>query len=220
MGVTGTIGGMMVDHYGKAYSGPPEGTGLGGTTFYGSLVGKAQEAITSDFANRAGRTPFANYAIGSGIAGSVSTPVVRAAVPYPTIMPFVPIPVTAPMPNPLAVMPHLSVGNYAIRNVQVDTTIDDPESLISKILKTDDYDKLFNRDPTIYEIRSKLRDDSNRKNTKFTGNLVGAGLLSSNFANVIPNSIGRSSSKTTKLRFGNTVLGNNPTDELSKRFKP
>ena len=62
LGTKGTIGGTLVDHYGKAYSGPPDGEGNGGTTFYGTLVGKAAEAITADFANLAGNSAYAKVA--------------------------------------------------------------------------------------------------------------------------------------------------------------
>lgn len=213
MGAKGTIGGQLVDHYGKAFAGPPGGSGAGGTTFYGTLIGKAQEAITSDFANKAGWAKQADAAKSApyGPSGSPGS--------YPTVMPFATIPTTAPMPSAALVIPHLSISNYAIRNVQIDTTIDDPNSLISKILKTDDYQDLFDRDPTIHEIRSKLRDPANLKNSKFTSNLVSEGKLSSQFSNTAPKNIGRVEGQYGNSKIGQQIIGNNPLDKKSKRFK-
>jgi len=219
VGLKGTIGGQLVDHYGKMFGGPPTGLGNGGTTFYGTLVGKAQEAITADFANMAGYARRARTARAErGSADGATASGFRGY--YPTFQPFVPVPPTTVMPNAAIVLPWLTKSDYAIRGVKVDTTIDDPNSLLSKILKTDDYDNFFNRDPTIQEIRSKLRSKSAFENTKFTGNLVASGLLNSEFANIVPKKSGRAEKKTPSLRFGNTVIGNNPAETLSKRFKP
>ena len=219
IGLKGTIGGQLVDHYGKMFGGPPTGLGNGGTTFYGTLLGKAQEAITADFANMAGYARRARTAKAErGSADGATARGVRGY--YPTFQPFVPVPPTTVMPNAAIILPWLTKSDYAIRGVKVDTTIDDPNSLASKILKTDDYENFFNRDPTIQEIRSKLRSKSAFNSTKFTGNLVAAGLLNSEFANIIPKKSGRAEKKTPSLRFGNTVIGNNPSETLSKRFKP
>jgi len=223
LGTKGTIGGTLVDHYGKAYSGPPDGEGNGGTTFYGTLVGKAAEAITADFANKAGMTPFANYAPHAGKAQTAVSdggdpPTTDAAEKYETIFPFIETAPSAPEPTSELIVLHLAVSNFGIRKVIIDTDIDDPDSLIAKILKTDDYEKLFDRDPTIDEIRSKLRDEANYDNDKFTGKLVGAGLLSSDFAKITDGEVGRSSSTRRQKKFGLKPLGNNPADQKSKRF--
>lgn len=219
MGAKGTIGGTAVDHFGKAYSGPPLGAGLGGTTFYGTLMGKATESITSAFANVAGSTPFAKFATTAGTAKEgPSKPV--PPLKYPTVLPYTLIPTTAPEPNVALIMPHLTLSNYAIRNVQIDTDIDDKDSLISKILKTDDYNNKFSDDPTIHQIRSKLRDPANFDDSKLTGSLVSEGLLSSNFAKALSSKIGRTVDKSPQKRFGFKPLGNNPSDYKSKRFKP
>jgi len=218
MGATGTIGGQLIDHYGKAFSGPPMGAGVGGTTFYGTLVGKAQEAITADFADFAGNAEYAKVAPALLDTAKDAT---KTGSPkrYPTVHPFTKVPTSAPMPSPELVIPHLTASNYGIRNVKVDTDIDDPNSLISKILKTDDYDGLFDRDPTIHEIRSKLRDPANLKNSKFTSNLISEDKLSSQFSNTAPKNIGRVEGKSTSFKIGEQVIGNNPTDKKSKRFK-
>jgi hypothetical protein len=219
IGHKGTIGGPLIDYYGKTYGGFPAAvTNL--ATFYGSLVGKSVESFRSDY------SMFASTAGFSASAGSSLTAVTAASLgagpppvpvpPVPGIMPFIPIPPTAPIPNPLIVELQLSSSNYGIRNVSVDP------KLKSKITKSDDYKNLFNHDPTIHEIRSKLRDRQHFNNGSFTSYLVSQGKLNSDFKKNIPFKemrIGRSASKTGTIRLGVNLLGNNPTDNRSKRFK-
>jgi hypothetical protein len=52
-----------------------------------------------------------------------------------------------------------------------------------------------------------------------TSFLVSEGLLSENFSKTIPKNIGRSANKEGTIRFGVELLGNNPADNRSKRFK-
>lgn len=129
------------------------------------------------------------------------------------IMPYAPMPPTAPLPNPAIVELQLSTSDYGIRAVSVDS------KLKEKILKSDDYKELFSHDPSINEIRSKLRDPANLNNGEFTSFLVSEGKLNSKFKNNMPTNIGRSASKKGTLRFGNELLGNNAMDTRSKRFK-
>lgn len=216
IGHKGTFGGPLMDYYGKTYGGFPAGiTNM--STFYGTLVGKAAEAIRSDYSSVAGDAVF------SVSAGKSLTAVTAAKlgagppptpnVPVPGIMPYIPIPPTAPIPNPAIVELQLSSSNYGIRNVTVDPKLKD------KISKDDEYDGLFNHDPSIHEIRSKLRDSRNFNNGTFTGYLVSQGKLNKNFkSNIAPN-IGRSANKEGTVRFGVNLLGNNAADNRSKRFK-
>lgn len=207
IGHKGTIGGPLVDHYGKTYGGMPGGT-TNLSTFYGTLIGRATESMFADYASLAGDAIFAKT---SAIAGVLGT-----AVPAPVkapIMPYIVIPPTAPIPMPPIVELMLSTSSYGVRNVKIDNKLKD------KILKNDDYKELFNFDPDIHEIRSKLRDDGNRQNGGFTSVLVGNGLLNSEFQKSIPKNIGRSVAKEGTIRFGVELLGNNPIDNRSKRFK-
>ena len=215
IGHKGTIGGPVVHHYGMTYGGFPGGlTNI--STFYGTLVGRATEAIHADYAMFASQSGFAVSAGKSQTAmtakalGAGLPPV--PVPPKPGIMPYIPLPQTIPWPNPAVIELQLSTSNYGIRNVQVDPKLKD------KILKSDDYEELFNFDPNIHEIRSKLRDENHLKNSKFTGTLVSKGLLNKDFAKTIPKNIGRVSSRGN-VRFGVTLLGNNPAENRSKRFK-
>lgn len=215
IGVTGTIGGQLIDHYGKVFSGPPGGSGLGGTTHYGTFIGKATEAITADFANKAGESSWAKSAPAeTGTAQGASQ--TRNAKTYPTKMPYVQIKPTADMPTTAIMTPLLSSGNYGIRNVAVDPG----DELKLEILKTDDYDGLFNREPSIHEIRSKLRDPANLQNSNLIGALIGEGRLSSKYSEIRPSRIGRAYNKNPSLQFGRNLLGNNPAENRSKRFTP
>ena len=216
IGHKGTIGGPLCDYYGKTYGGFPAGiTNL--STFYGTLIGKAAEAIRSDYSSLAGHAQFAVAAgasltaVTANALGAGPPPVITP--PVPGIMPFIPLPPTAPLPNPAIVELQLASSNYGVRAVSVDPKLKD------KISKDDEYDGLFNHDPTIHEIRSKLRDPSNFNNGKFTGYLVAQGKLNKNFKNNIAPNIGRSANKKGTARFGIDLLGNNASDNRSKRFK-
>ena len=216
IGHKGTIGGPLIDYYGKTYGGLPGGvTNL--ATFYGCLVGKASEAWHTDYAIYAAN---AGYSKGAGAAltavkggGTTPGPTPEGVEPKPGIMPFVPVAPTAPLPNPGIIEMSLATSAYGIRNVQTDP------KLKEKIMKSDEYAELFNFDPDIHEIRSKLRSPTNLNNDEFTGYLVSEGLLNKDFAKTMPKNIGRSASKKGTIRFGVELLGNNPVDNRSKRFQ-
>lgn len=216
IGHKGTIGGPLLDYYGKTYGGFPAAiTNL--STFYGTLVGKATESIRSDYSMVSSLSGFSTSAGASltamtaGKLGAAKPPV--PVTPAPGVMPYIPIPSTAPLPNPAIVELQLSSSNYGIRGVRVDP------KLKTKILRSDDYKGLFNFDPNIHEIRSKLRDPQHFNNGGFTSYLVSQGKLNKDFKKNLPKNIGRSASKTGTTRFGVNLLGNNAADNRSKRFK-
>lgn len=212
IGHKGTIGGQFVDYYGKTYGGMPGGlTNL--ATFYGALVGRATEAFHADYAMKASLAQFSKDAGKALIANKEAPCKVTPAIPKPGVMPYPVIPPTAPIPATPIVELMLSTSSYGVRNVKIDN------KLKEKILKSDEYAELFNFDPDIHEIRSKLRDASNLNNGKFTGYLVSEGLLNKDYAKTIPKNIGRSANKEGTIRFGVELLGNNPIDNRSKRFK-
>lgn len=215
-GHKGTIGGPTVDYYGKTYGGFPAAV-TNMSTFYGTLIGKATESLHADYAMYSSTSGFAQGAIRAQTAvtakdskpGKPPTPV----TPKPGIMPYTPIPPTAPLPNPATVELHLASSTYGVRNVKVDP------KLKQKLSRDDEYKGLFNHNPSIHEIRSKLRDPANLNNGGFTSYLVSEGKLNKQFKKNIPKNIGRSANKKGTLRFGINTLGNNPTDNRSKRFK-
>ena len=215
-GHKGTIGGPTVDYYGKTYGGFPAAV-TNMSTFYGTLIGKATESLHADYAMYSSTSGFAQGAIRAQTAvtakdskpGKPPTPV----TPKPGIMPYTTIPATAPLPNPATVELQLASSTYGVRNVKVDP------KLKQKLSRDDEYKGLFNHNPSIHEIRSKLRDPANLNNGEFTSYLVSEGKLNKQFKKNIPKNIGRSANKKGTLRFGINTLGNNPTDNRSKRFK-
>jgi len=212
IGHKGTFGGPQHDYYGKTYGGMP-GVQTNLSTFYGTLVGRATEAIHADYAIK---STFSDFAKGAKAAlkAAKETPVtITMPTPNMGIMPYAPLPPTAPLPNPGIIELQLSTSKYGIRAVSVDSKLED------KIKKSDDYKELFSHDPSISEIRSKLRDPANLNNGEFTSYLVSEGKLNKTFKKNLPTNIGRSASKKGTLRFGNELLGNNPIDTRSKRFK-
>lgn len=212
IGHKGTIGGQGIDYYGKTYGGMPAAT-TNLATFYGALVGRATEAFHADYAMTATLADFAKGAGKSLIAAKEKPCVVTPTPPKPGIMPYPVLPPTAPIPAIPIVELMLATSSYGVRNVKIDSKIKD------KILKSDEYEELFNFDPDIHEIRSKLRSSTNLNNGKFTSYLVSEGLLNKDFAKTIPKNIGRSANKEGTIRFGVELLGNNPIDNRSKRFK-
>ena len=212
IGHKGTIGGTGIDYYGKTYGGMPGGT-TNLATFYGALVGRATEAFHADYAMTATTAFYAKGAGSAKIAAKEKPTVVLPGIPKVGIMPYPVIPPTAPIPAIPIVELMLSTSSYGVRNVKIDGKLKD------KILKSDEYAELFNFDPDIHEIRSKLRSSANLNNGKFTSYLVSEGLLNKDFAKTIPKNIGRSANKEGTIRFGVELLGNNPIDNRSKRFK-
>lgn len=208
----GTIGGSTFDFYGKTYGGMP-GTNTNLATFYGTLVGRATEANHADYAIKSSHAEYADSAKASLRANKEKPTTISGPSPKAGIMTYLPLIPTAPLPNPAIVETQLSTSSYGIRNVEIDPEIG------NKISKSDEYDNLFNFEPSIHEIRSKLRDPKNFENEKFTSQLVSENKLNRRFKNNIPKNIGRSAGREGSIQFGENVIGNNPADSRTKRFK-
>ena len=209
VGAKGVIGGTGMEHYGKVFTGPAAGTGTA-TTFYGTLQGTANAAL---FANVAGTTPFATYATTAGLA-AVGTPV--PASPALQVLPYTIIP-PGIEPNPVMTTAHLYAGSFGIKSVNVDPG----NKLRDLILKTDDYANVIDHEPTIHEIRAKLRQ-GNDTNAKFVGTLVSEKKLNSKYRDPLPVglNLGRVVTNQPSSRFGYDAIGNNAIENKSKRFRP
>lgn len=213
IGDTGTVGGAFFDFFGKTYGGAPAVT-TQLTTFYGSLVGRATESFHADYSMF---SSVANVAVGA--VRSVTAmkdkgpkpnfkPKLKAGVfPYITMTQK---PKTVPWTH--ITFPLLMTTKYGNHPVEIDLTKEG-------IQLRDEYDGAFNREPTIHEIRSKLRDSQWRENGTLTGYLLGKGLLSETYSKTIPKNVGRSANKDGTIRLGTTLLGNNAAETRSKRFK-
>lgn len=200
LGVSGSIGGSLMDFTGKVYQGPLGPVPFAsGAAFYGSFFGQSLQSIASMFADQSNR---------AGSAGSLGPPGFA-----PIVVPaMVPVPPSAPPPAAPIVALHLMGGAYAIRNVSIDAGA----KLRDAILLRDDYDGLFEKIPTTQEIRSTIRDPANR--SKIGAKMVGEGRLNPDYANIAPPKIGRTSPKEPSHRFGYVSLGNSIANR-GKRFK-
>ena len=125
-----------------------------------------------------------------------------------------------PVPICDAVSGILSDGHLSIRAVSIDPL----DALRNSLLLRDDYAGLFEKDPTIDEIRSTLRDIANRTITNEEGNkfvdiLIQNEVISAQWEAPLPFKIGRVAKGTaTTPTFGYTALGNS-IDHRGKIFK-
>jgi hypothetical protein len=220
-GMKGVMGGEQVEMTSPVYMGPMGATPFtSGASFYGSFHGQATEAIRSYNANVAdkAKTAFQAQKAGTagviGAAGSASDPTVaKATEGQESLTPLKPIPICD------AVAGLLSDGHLSIRAISIDSQ----DKIRNKILLRDDYAGLFEKEPTIDEIRSTMRDEANRTITNeegitFPDALIKNSLINPNWQNTTPPKIGRLAKKSTSPRFGYHALGNSVKNR-GKRFK-
>lgn len=203
LGMTGSIGGQGVDFTGKVYQGPAGPVPYAsGAAFYGSFFGQSLESILANIAH----TSFK-----SGTAGSLGP----AGYGPPAPLPYRMIPTTPSAPPPYApiVGAHLLGGSYAIRNISIDAG----DSLKNRILLKDDYEGLFEKIPSMQEIRSTIRDPANR--AKLANKLIQERRLNPEYQKTAPPKIGRTVGKSQSSRFGYVPLGNAIANR-GKRFSP
>ena len=214
LGHKGSIGGIGVNHIGNQFFGIPSWGASSAATFQGTLLGTATAALVAGDAAVAGT---ALWAVTAGCAPKgVSVP--SAAIPIKTKVTtmlaagkYAPIPTILGMLSPAVTETQLMTTRYGVRSVNIPAT---PEDLTLR----DEYDKAFITRPNIHMVRSKLRDAQWRNNGTLTSRLVAEDRLNSTFTNTIPKNIGRSASKDGTVRFGMEVIGNNPSNNRSKRF--
>jgi hypothetical protein len=236
MGARGTIGGTGMEHHGSAYR---------GTTFYGTLVGKASEAWTAEFAQKADEAHSAFYADAAGIAEWADKSAISSTATGPAEPPllFQTWETTYPLHgqsgiiadpdylmleawnvfDPLTIPPDtnliggmLGTSDYGIRNVDIDPNDD----ILNTAIKLDNYGGLFQHTPTTAEVRHILRETSNLDNMDLVTGLIAEGRLSATYGIATPTRSGRTASAAPSPRFGYNVIGNNPMENRSKRFKP
>jgi len=225
LGMKGAIGGEAVEFTGPVYMGPQGAVPFtSGASFYGSFHGQASEAIESYNANVAQKAEHADaaYVADFHISGVLSPAdevgehgetAVEATESQENQLPNLPIitvdPVTA----------ILTEGHLSIKTI----TIDSGDSIREATLLRDDFAGLFEKVPTMMELRSSLRDVDNREllfpdETKLVDKLVSIGFLSSDWKKPLPKKIGRVAKKDVSPRFGYNALGNSITNR-GKRFR-
>jgi hypothetical protein len=269
-GATGRIGGEDLHFNGKVFAGPlrelsrVNGTDVGGTnnpsldaTFYGTLAGKASEAVTAEFAQKADRahsahfaqgaataayadfastagnlsdgnsfvqgteTTHADWLSGAGTAHGISDIIAAhdANIPRFKMNHTFIIEPAAFCDTSESTLAALGMGAWAIRRVAIDQN----NELLNQIKRTDNYDDVFAHTPTTAEIRSEFRNPQNRAKTSLINTLVAEGRLSTTWNSILPDSVkvGRVTGfGDSTPRFGYNVIGNNPMDNKSKRFRP
>lgn len=221
IGNKGTIGGEEVEHFGKTYSGPDDGSGTK-TTFYGSLVGLANEATTSQYADCAIWSWASTFNQFSEQAASV------APIPdtHPEVykFPIAPWPiynfihewnqneVEWRMPTESLIQDVLDqMDKGIIKNKVFDTEITARTSMF------DHYEGVFRDKPTIQEIRIAMRDKDFREGD-VPHILVAQGLLHRDWAAGMPSDIKRVEDANATSKFGINRIGNS-TELLSNKFR-
>jgi hypothetical protein len=213
LGMKGAIGGEKVEFTSPVYMGPQGAVPFtSGASFYGSFHGQALEAINSITAFKAEHSKTAQVASkkkGGQPAGGApeKTENMEALTP------------AKPAIKSNAVAGLLSDGHLSIRAI----TIDPIDMMRNAILLRDDFGGLFEKMPTVNEIRSTMRDEANREvlneeDTKVVDVLVQMGRLNAEWKNPTPPKIGRIARKDISPRFGYNALGNS-VNNRGKRFK-
>jgi hypothetical protein len=204
---SGVIGGDKVDHLGSTYSGLAKGLK---TTFYGSLVGTATQAI------------YANLASASAYSVTSSAATVVTGVTYTPLAglanPVIPIPSLVDTIPSTVVIAGLNLTNYGKKNIAID-----PTNLIKdRTTYQRYYNGAVNHEPNIYEIRYLLRNPRWNADVTFTGNLVAQQKISVKFGHILPSGIKikRTVRKQPSSKFGYEAIGNNAIENRSKRFIP
>lgn len=213
IGMKGVMGGEQVEMTSPVYMGPAGAVPFtSGASFYGSFHGQALEAIKSKYAHKAENAKTAQK------AQRTKKPQPAGGAPdVPTNMES--IAPLKPIPKSDAVAGLLTDGHLSIRPISIDSK----DTLRNFILLRDDYAGLFEKVPTIDEVRSTMRDEANRtivneSGLSFPDALIKNGLISSDWENPLPPKIGRIAKKQTSPRFGYTPLGNS-VNNRGKRFK-
>lgn len=191
-GDSGTIGGDEIVMYGKAAHIPRiNSTSMHATTFHGTLNGKASFAAKAD---EAGSAPS-----GPGSGGGTQT--ISTATDKNTVRP------TTNILNDL-----LENSPLSIRRVD----IDEGDLMKNSVDKTAKYGGVSNSDLNTRQVRSKLRDPNNINNETFVGACITDGVLSADFASMVPKLTNRTASNEKISSIGTKLIGK--SRNTSKRF--
>tara|TARA_Y100000114_G_scaffold118165_1_gene112628 strand:+ start:4302 stop:6323 length:2022 start_codon:yes stop_codon:yes gene_type:complete len=198
-GDSGTIGGHEIVYYGKtahiprvnttsvhASQGVIASVGMTAPTFNGNLSGNASTAGTAG---------------GIGAGSSQSTVTITEATNKTTVQ-----------PNTTNITTSLNRSPIAIQRVD----IDDGNLMKNAVDKTVKYGGVSKLDLTTREVRSKLRDPNNLNNETFVGAAITDGILSANFASLVPKVTDRTNGREKIPTFTSTPLGK--TRNQNKRF--
>ncbi|MBH19971.1 MAG: hypothetical protein CL851_06020 [Crocinitomicaceae bacterium] len=193
-GDSGTIGGHEIVYYGKtahiprvnstsihASQGVIASVGMTAPTFNGNLSGNASTAGTAGTA-----------AAGPSGGSSQATVSITEATNKTTVQ-----------PNTTNITTFLNKSPIAIQQVD----IDDGDLMKNSVDKTVKYGGVAKVDLTTREVRSKLRDPNNLNNETFIGSCITDGVLSPNFASLVPKVTDRSNGSEKIPSTGSKPIG-------------
>jgi len=163
-----------------------------GETFHGTLNGKADQAALADLAT------------GANIAGGLGAP---GSANYPTHDTTATVEPTADIMDD-----YLHKSSFGVKEV----SIDPGDVLKDTIDKTNEYGGVANRELTVSEVRSKLRDKNTLANSKFIGAMIAEGKLNPAYIQAAPSKIGRTVSLDASPQRGSIAIGNR--GDLTKRY--
>lgn len=165
--------------------------------FHGNLKGTAQGA------ERAGSAP-----LGAGWGGSATGP---AHVPDDPLKES-----RVAKPDGEILNSYLTESSKGVRQVRIDRD----ETLFNTINQDKKNGGISNRDLSLGEIRSKMKDPNNRDNVEFTKNQISRNKLSPSFASPAPKSIGRVRGQSQTARTGIVGLGTDRMTASNKKYIP
>ena len=165
IGVSGTIGGSGMVHYGQTFY---------GSTFHGDLNGTAENAVTAKFAlnAKASLTTGSPYLGDDPFGGD-------DPIENDTLATF------AMDASIMDVLLNKSPAGI------IQVSIDQDDGIKNSIDRSTDNGGLSDRSLTTAEVRSKMRDDANKSNTDFVTTQVGEGRISGTYSKTAPSSIRR-----------------------------
>jgi len=169
IGGNGIIGGPSIHIKGQEAS--FEGS-VEAPTFYGNLIGKAKFAALAD------------KATGASTAGSLGG---SGTANYPTD----PGEPSFTEPTGAVVTTYLTKALGGIRKVKIDPG----NWIMNYINRSVDYSGLSKSNLSVGQVRSKLRDQSNRSNKTFVAKLISEGVLNPQYDKPAPAGIGRTARK-------------------------
>ena len=108
---------------------------------------------------------------------------------------------------------YLHNSSFGIREVSVDPG----NKLKGSFDRTEDYGGVANRELTVAEVRSKLRDANTLNNRKFIGAMIAEGKLNPKYIQSTPKKIGRTVGLDAEAKRGLQPIGNK--SDVTKRFK-
>ncbi len=201
VGASGTFGGENIISYAKnmylgntLHAKTTTTNASYATTFHGSLNGTAKDSVKSSVSGGIGIVQIPPVNIDNTQNDDTDTHKATAA----------------DMSN------LLNKTEMGVKDVEIDSK-DEIKNFYDKTVTSGG---ITDRSLNTGEIRSKLKDTSNKTNIEFIGDRMGSGLLSGSSTNTVPGKIGRVRGKQTTARIGQDIIGSEGISLLKNKYKP